>query len=123
MPSQAARATKQDPPLLLRETIGSIAVITFNRPETRNTLSEEAIAGLHAALDEIGANKTIRALVIAAKGPAFSSGHDLKQLTAHRSDADGGRAYFAKTMTACSEMMQARRPEDLNLFVDRLRVR
>jgi enoyl-CoA hydratase/carnithine racemase len=107
MPSQAARATKQDPPLLLRETIGSIAVITFNRPETRNTLSEEAIAGLHAALDEIGANKTIRALVIAAKGPAFSSGHDLKQLTAHRSDADGGRAYFAKTMTACSEMMQA----------------
>jgi len=107
MPAQAARVTKEDTPLLLRENIGSIAVITFNRPETRNTLSEEAIAGLHAALDEIGADKTIRALVIAAKGPAFSSGHDLKQLTSHRSDADGGRAYFARTMTACSAMMQA----------------
>ena len=45
--------------------------------------------------------------MIAAKGPAFSSGHDLKQLTAHRADADGGRGYFAKTMTACSAMMQA----------------
>jgi enoyl-CoA hydratase/carnithine racemase len=107
MPAQAARVTKDDAPLLLRETIGSIAVITFNRPETRNTLSEEVIAGLHAALDEITADKKIRALVIAAKGPAFSSGHDLKQLTAHRGDADGGRAYFAKTMTACSAMMQA----------------
>jgi enoyl-CoA hydratase/carnithine racemase len=107
MPVQAARATKEDAPLLLRETVGSIAVITFNRPDTRNTLSEEMIAGLHAALDEIGADKKIRALVIAAKGPAFSSGHDLKQLTAHRSDADGGRAYFARTMTACGAMMQA----------------
>jgi enoyl-CoA hydratase/carnithine racemase len=107
MPAQAARASKEDAPLLLRENIGSIAVIVFNRPETRNTLSEEVIAGLHSALDEIGADKKIRALVIAAKGPAFSSGHDLKQLTSHRSDADGGRAYFAKTMTACSAMMQA----------------
>src|SRR5262249_41574291 len=88
MPAQAARATKEDAPLLLRETIGSIAVITFNRPDMRNTLSEEVIAGLHAALNEIGADKTIRALVLAAKGPAFSSGHDLKQLTVHRSDAD-----------------------------------
>ena len=107
MPAQAARATKNDAPLLLRETIGTIAIISLNRPETRNTLSEEVIAGLHAALDEIAADKKIRALVIAAKGPAFSSGHDLKQLTAHRGDADGGRAYFAKTMTACSAMMQA----------------
>jgi enoyl-CoA hydratase/carnithine racemase len=107
MPARAARITKDDAPLLLRESIGAIAVITFNRPETRNTLSEEVIAGLHAALDEIGADKKIRALVIAAKGPAFSSGHDLKQLTAHRSDADGGRAYFAETMSACGAMMQA----------------
>jgi enoyl-CoA hydratase/carnithine racemase len=107
MSAQAARVTTEDASPLLRATVGSVAVITFNRPETRNTLSEEVIAGLHAALDEIGADKSIRALVIAAKGPAFSAGHDLKQLTAHRSDADGGRAYFAKTMTACSAMMQA----------------
>src|SRR6201994_1087208 len=107
MTAQAARTPTRETPLLLRENVGAIAVITFNRPESRNTLSEEVIAGLHAALDEIAADKKIRALVIAAKGPAFSSGHDLKQLTAHRGDADGGRAYFAKTMNACSAMMQA----------------
>jgi enoyl-CoA hydratase/carnithine racemase len=107
MSAHAARAPIEDAPLLLRERIGSVAVITFNRPATRNTLSEEVIAALHAALDEIAADTEIRGLVIASQGPAFSSGHDLKQLTSHRSDADGGRAYFARTMHACSAMMQA----------------
>jgi enoyl-CoA hydratase/carnithine racemase len=107
MSAQAARATIEDASLLLRENVGTIAVITFNRPSQRNTLSEEVIASLHAALDEIGADKAIRALVIASQGPAFSSGHDLKQLTSHRGDDDGGRAYFARTMNACSAMMQA----------------
>ena len=106
MPAQPARAPIEDP-LLLRETVGAIAVITLNRPATRNTLSEQVIAELHATFDEIGADKSIRALVITAKGPVFSAGHDLKQLTAHRSDADGGRAYFAKIMNACGAMMQA----------------
>jgi enoyl-CoA hydratase/carnithine racemase len=107
MSAQAARATTEDAPLLLRENVGSIAVITFNRPSQRNTLSEEVIASLQAALHEISTDKAIRALVIASQGPAFSSGHDLKQLTSHRGDADGGRAYFSKTMHACSAMMQA----------------
>jgi enoyl-CoA hydratase/carnithine racemase len=107
MPAQTARASVEDAPLLLRENVGSIAVITFNRPAQRNTLSEEVIAALHAALDEIATNKKVRALVIASQGRAFSSGHDLKQLTSHRTDADGGRAYFARTMNACSAMMQA----------------
>jgi len=107
MPAQPARAAIEEAPLLLRENVGPIAVVTFNRPATRNTLSEEVIAALHATLDEIAADKSVRALVIASQGPAFSSGHDLKQLTSHRSDADGGRAYFARTMNACSAMMQA----------------
>jgi enoyl-CoA hydratase/carnithine racemase len=107
MSAQPARAHVEDAPLMLRETIGPIAVITFNRPTRRNTLSEEVIAALHAALEEIAVDKKVRGLVIASQGPAFSSGHDLKQLTSHRGDADGGRAYFARTMHACSAMMQA----------------
>jgi enoyl-CoA hydratase/carnithine racemase len=107
MTAQAARAPAKDAPLLLREAVGSIAVITFNRPARRNTLSEEVIAALQGALHEIATDANIRALVIASQGPAFSSGHDLKQLTSHRGDADGGRAYFARTMSACSAMMQA----------------
>src|ERR1700751_5290135 len=92
MSAQPARASVEVAPLLLRENLGSIAVVTFNRPATRNTLSEEVIAALHATLDEIAAERDVRALVIASQGPAFSSGHDLKQLTSHRSDGDGGRA-------------------------------
>jgi enoyl-CoA hydratase/carnithine racemase len=49
----------------------------------------------------------VRAVVIAANGPAFSAGHDMKELTARRADADCGRGYFAEIMTACSAMMQA----------------
>ncbi len=107
MSAQPARASAQDASILLRETIGPIALLTLNRPAARNSLSEAMIAELHAALNESGADKSIRAVVIAANGPTFSAGHDLKELTAHRSDADHGRAYFAQIMNACSAMMQA----------------
>jgi len=107
MTSQPARAAAPQPPILLRETVDSIAVLTLNRPAARNSLSEGLIAELHAALDEIHDDGRVRAVVIAANGPAFSSGHDMKELTARRTDADRGRAYFAQIMNACSAMMQA----------------
>ncbi len=105
--SQTARASQPDQPILLRETIGSIAVLTLNRPAARNSLSEALIAELHAALNELRDDKRVRGVVIAANGPAFSAGHDMKEMTARRSDTDRGRAYFAKLMNACSAMMQA----------------
>jgi enoyl-CoA hydratase/carnithine racemase len=105
--SQTARAAAPQSPLLLRETLGSIAVLTLNRPASRNSLSEGLIAALHAALAEIQDDASVRAVVIAANGPAFSAGHDMKELTARRTDADRGRAYFAQIMNACSAMMQA----------------
>src|SRR5215469_6995509 len=107
MSATAARATTPHEPILLRESVGSIAVLTLNRAAARNSLSEALIAELHAALDRIAGETGIRAVVIAANGPAFSAGHDLKELTARRSDGDGGRAYFATIMEACSAMMQA----------------
>jgi len=107
MTSQTARAAKPDTPVLLRERRGKVAVLTLNRPQSRNSLSEELTAQLHAALTDIHDDKTVRALVIAANGPAFSAGHDMKELTSHRTDADRGRAYFAHTMNACSSMMLA----------------
>jgi enoyl-CoA hydratase/carnithine racemase len=107
MKSQTARAATPPSPILLRETLGSIAVLTLNRPETRNSLSEGLIAELHTALKKIQDDTKVRAVVIAANGPAFSAGHDMKELTARRSDADRGRGYFAEIMNACSAMMQA----------------
>jgi len=111
MTAQTARATTPQSPILLRESVGSplgsIAVLTLNRPAARNSLSEALIGELHAALDEICDDSSVRAVVIAASGPVFSAGHDMKELTARRSDADRGRAYFAEIMNACSAMMQA----------------
>ena len=105
--AQPARVTPPQDPVLQRETIGSIAVLTLNRPAARNSLSEELIGELHGALDAIAGDASIRAVVISANGSVFSSGHDLKQLTAHRADDDRGRAYFAHMMSICSAMMQA----------------
>jgi enoyl-CoA hydratase/carnithine racemase len=93
--------------VLLREDRGPVALLTLNRPDTRNSLSEELIAAITGALREIGGSDSVRAVVITGAGSAFSSGHDLKELTAHRNDADRGRAFFAKTMAACSDMMLA----------------
>jgi enoyl-CoA hydratase/carnithine racemase len=107
MTSQTARAAPPQSPVLQQEMLGSIAVLTLNRPEARNSLSEALIAELRAALKNIHDDAGVRAVVIAANGPAFSAGHDMKELTARRADADRGRAYFADMMTACSAMMQA----------------
>jgi enoyl-CoA hydratase/carnithine racemase len=107
MTSQTARAAAPPPPVLQRELLGPIAVLTLNRPEARNSLSEALIAELHAALAGIHDDADVRAVVIAANGPAFSAGHDMKELTARRADADRGREYFAHIMNACSAMMQA----------------
>jgi enoyl-CoA hydratase/carnithine racemase len=107
MTSQTVPVPMPQTPVLLRETLGKILVLTLNRPEARNSLSEELIASLHAALSEIHDDKSVRAVVIAANGPAFSAGHDMKEMTARRADADRGRAYFAHIMNACSAMMQA----------------
>ncbi|MDA9530366.1 enoyl-CoA hydratase [Bradyrhizobium sp. CCBAU 25338] len=107
MSVQVARAPSPQPQILLRETIGSIAVLTLNRPAARNSLSEAMIASLHAELNEIRDDKAVRGVVIAANGPAFSAGHDMKELTARRTDPDRGRAFFAEMMNACSAMMQA----------------
>ena len=107
MTSQTAPSAAPQSPILLREMLGGIAVITLNRPQARNSLSEGLIAELDAALREIHDDASVRALVIAANGTAFSAGHDMKELNARRADADRGRAYFAEIMTACSAMMQA----------------
>src|SRR5436305_5146005 len=107
MPAQPARAAVAPDPILPRESVGPVAVLTLNRPAARNSLSEAMIAGLHAALDELRDDAAVRAVVIAASGTAFSAGHDMKELTARRADPDRGRGYFAQIMNACSAMMQA----------------
>jgi enoyl-CoA hydratase/carnithine racemase len=94
-------------PALLREDIGEVAVLTLNRPQARNSLSEELIAALSHALAATAGERSVRVVVLAANGPVFCAGHDLKELTAHRSAPDRGREHFRHVMDTCSAMMQA----------------
>ena len=93
-------------PVLLRERDGEIAILVLNRPAVRNSLSEALLTALTSAFTDIAGDKSIRAVVLAANGTAFCAGHDLRELTARRSDSDGGRRYFRHIMTTCSAMMQ-----------------
>lgn len=81
--------------------------LTLNDSGRRNALSEVMLTRLAAAFADAADNAAVRVVVLAAIGPAFCAGHDLKELTAGRTAPDRGRAYFAKIMTLCSGLMQA----------------
>lgn len=84
-----------------------IAIVTLSRPQARNSLSLAMMDALSATIAGLSADTTVQAIVLAASGAAFCAGHDLKELRAHRADADGGRAFYDLTMRTCSRLMQA----------------
>ena len=79
---------------------GPTAIVTLNRPERRNALSLELMQDLIAALEEIGRNREIRAVILAASGKVFCSGHDLGQMTGR--DINEYRRIF----DVCSDLME-----------------
>ena len=80
--------------------------LTMNDVSRRNALSEAMLTELGDAFTDAGANPKVRVIVLAAKGPAFCAGHDLKEMTAGRLHEDDGKAYFAKVMAMCAGVMQ-----------------
>lgn len=91
--------------LLQSALAGGVLRLTLADAATRNSLSEAMMAELTAALSAAAADRAVRVIVLAAEGPAFSSGHNLKEITAHRADADKGAAYFAALFDACAKLM------------------
>jgi enoyl-CoA hydratase/carnithine racemase len=105
MQEKAPSPAPSPAPVLVEEMRGRVLLLKLNRPGQRNSLSEALIASLQGAIDRAAASTDVAAVVIHADGPAFSSGHDLKEMTARRADADGGAAYFAALMDRCAQMM------------------
>jgi len=103
----ATATTIPGDPVLRRETDGTVAVLTLNRPASRNSLSEAMLTELIDALAAIGRDTSIRAVIIAAEGPAFCSGHDLKELIGRRTDPDGGHGFFTRLWSLCGTMMMS----------------
>lgn len=91
--------------ILERERRGAVMHLRMNAPERLNALSDEMIAALHGALDEVAGDRAVRAVILSGAGKAFCAGHDLKQMTAGRQDADGGAGYFKGLFDRCAAMM------------------
>ncbi len=90
-------------PLVLRESEASIHRLTLNDPATRNSLSSAMMDALLAELNKI----TSGVVILAATGAAFSSGHNLKEITSHRADPDQGKDFFAMLFGKCAQLMLA----------------
>lgn len=86
--------------LVLRSDQGKVATLTLNRPEARNALSLALMLALTREIEAVASNPDIKVIVLAANGPVFSSGHDLKELKA---EAKATKEIFE----ICSAMMLA----------------
>ena len=93
-------AVQLNEPVLLRSDSDGITTLTLNRPGARNALSNDLIAALQRELDAIAADGSVRVVVLAGAGPVFSSGHDLKEVSANTSEP-----VCDALMGQCSRMM------------------
>ncbi|HEY1637282.1 MAG TPA: enoyl-CoA hydratase [Rhizomicrobium sp.] len=91
--------------LVLVTRAGPVLRLTMNRAAARNALSTAMMTALQKTFDAAAADDS-RVIVLAAEGPVFCAGHDLKEMTALRSGPDGGRAAFAAVFAQCSKLMQ-----------------
>jgi enoyl-CoA hydratase/carnithine racemase len=95
-------STTPNEPVLLRRDEGRVAILTLNRPHALNALSGELIDALQAEFDRLAQDKDIRCVIIEAKGRAFSTGHDLREVASRR---DHG--FHHDLLARCSAMMMS----------------
>jgi enoyl-CoA hydratase/carnithine racemase len=93
--------SQQNEDLLLRADRDGVTTLTLNRPGQFNALSTELLDALQAELAKLGADDTVRVVVIAGAGKAFCAGHDLKQMRANHD-----KAYMQALFKQCGRVMQ-----------------
>jgi enoyl-CoA hydratase/carnithine racemase len=98
--------TNQSNIVLRDRSDDGILRLTLDDVARRNALSEAMLSELGGAIAEAGDDPSVRVIVLAANGPAFCAGHDLKEMTAGRDAPDRGHAYFTRVMAQCSGVMQ-----------------
>src|ERR1700742_4052214 len=87
--------------ILLRQDSGAIATLTLNRPAARNALSMGLVEALDGELAAIAEDRSVKVVIIAANGPAFCAGHDLREIRATPT-----RAAYEQVFALCSRLMQ-----------------
>jgi len=86
--------------ILVEDAGDAVAVVTLNRPDKRNALSLAVMHELTAAFEAIGADRTVKAVILRGIGPAFSAGHDLREML-ERTVED-----YRRTFDACVRLME-----------------
>ena len=100
--TKPAVASEQAESPVLMSVENRIAELMFNRPERFNTLSEQTLTALSTHLAQVAANSEIAVVIIAARGKAFCSGHDMKEMHTRRE-----RGFYERLLAQCSAMMQS----------------
>ena len=85
---------------MVADTGGRIATVTMNRPEKRNALSVELMHELTRCLRAIGNDPDVSVVILKASGPAFSAGHDLKELTNQSGEV------YERVFAVCTDLME-----------------
>jgi len=98
----AALDTPLESPLLREQPAPGVVRLTLNRPKAYNALSSDLMRALQAELDQIKADPAVTVVIIAASGPGFCAGHDLKEVRALPS-----RQATEKLFKQCSTLMQS----------------
>ena len=92
--------------LVERNDDGAICRLLLNQPGRLNVLSDDLLNTLQVELDGLRKSKNVRCVIISGAGNGFCAGHDLKELTAARSNEDNGQEFFSHIMNLCSGLMQ-----------------
>lgn len=101
-----SKITESDAILLNQLTENGVLKLTLNDTKRRNALSDEMMLHLTQSLDQAAEDGAVRVIILAANGPAFCAGHDLKQIKAGRLADDNGLAYFTQVFANCAALMQ-----------------
>ena len=101
--SEVKPNTKPSPSLVLREVREGIATLTLNNPARRNALSGQMLKALRVEIEAVAQDETVRAVILAAEGPVFSSGHDLREVVNQPQDV------LNELFTLCEYTMEALR--------------
>ena len=91
--------------LIKRADDNGVTVLTLNAPKSINALSEDMLKALSVQLDQIGQDRSVKAVILRSAGDHFCAGHNLKEMSERRTDADGGFQYFQDLFATCSAMM------------------
>ena len=92
--------------LIKKKSEKGVLRLTMNNSDQKNPLSENMMSMLMDEIKGASLDQSIRVIVLAATGNVFSSGHDLKEITAARETEDNGEVYFKSLFDYCSSLMQ-----------------